>query len=99
MKAIKSLAQYEAAKLKVEKMRLEAYALESAVEDFRLQTLRKVEIKDHPSKEYTSVLSYNGRKLIVEGHGAYCVVKEGKKKRKVSGNRHDVRFLIALGEI
>lgn len=101
MKAIKSLAQFEAAKVKAEKMRFQAYALEKAVADFRLQTLRKVEFKPHRTKEYVCTLCYNGRVFTVEGGGAYCTVfEQGKgKKKKIKGNVHDVRFLIALGEI
>lgn len=101
MKAIKSIAQFEAAQEKIISLRKQIEELENARADFRLKTLRNVKIENHPSKDNTYVLTHNERKLTVVTYPIGCKVYDGKKLVRivVDGNRHDVRFSMATGQI
>ena len=94
-KVIKNLESYEKAKAKVEKLRLEAAALEKAADEFRVNNVRRVSYKQ-TSRYVFEVDHLDGRKLKYNAAGD---ILDGKKKIGHAKNVHEVRFLIAMGEI
>ena len=69
------------------------------LEEFRLEQLRKVEVKRN---ERSTTLLYNGRTLNVKRGmwGRFQIKEKGKVLvNEFSGNVHDIRFAVALGQL
>jgi hypothetical protein len=93
------LADYNKLQVRAGQLRTELNKVEKQIDEFRLETLRKVEMQRN---DRSITLIYNGRKLNVTKNAfGYTQVKEKGKfiAKDLFGNVHDVRFAVAMGQI
>jgi len=92
-------ANYTKLQARAAKLQAELGEIKQQLEEFRLETLRRVEVKRN---ERSTTLLFNGRTLNVsKDRFGYTQVKEKGKFifKDFSGNIHDVRFAVALGQL
>lgn len=92
-------ANYTKLQARAKTLQAELGDINKQLEEFRLETLRKVEMKRNAS---STTLLFNGRTLNVskDSYG-YTQVKEKGKfiAKNLFGNVHDVRFAVATGQL
>jgi len=93
-------ANYAKLQTRAAKLQAELGEIKQQLEEFRLETLRRVEIKRNNS---STTLLFNGRRLnVTRGTWPDRVrIKENGKTvtNDFFGNVHDVRFAVALGQL